>query len=332
MDLIRVCVAVLVVIMASSAPAETLRIGTFVPEQSVGVQLVLKPWIEAVKGDLGEAITIREFWGGSLGRNPVAQLDLVKNGVLDVAWVTPGYTPGVFPQIQIAELPYLAENAWEGSIATWRLHDAGLIEGDNGVHVIGIWTTDIASLQMGAPIDSLDNLRNQRIRTAGAVQASFVQAIGAIPQTLTAIETNEAMQRRTIDGMIQAWTGMRTFRTEELTSAAYEAPVGLIPFLLIMNRQTWDKLSPEAQQVMMRHGGEALARDAGRAYDRTAADIRLKIKEAAKHTLFVPSAEENARNFERVRDVYEEWITNTPKGQEVYDLYVATLKELRGGP
>lgn len=325
----RMWPVILLSLAVSSVQAETLRIGTYVPEQSVGVQLVLKPWIEAVTSDLGGGLTIREFWGGSLGRDPVAQLDLVKNGVLDAAWVLPGYTPGVFPQIQITELPFLAETAAEASVGAWRLQAAGLIDGDDAVHVIGIWTTDVAALQMGVPIASLDGVRDRRIRTAGAVQARFVQALGGIPQTLTAIETNEAMQRGTIDGMIQAWTGMRTFRTDELTTAAYEAPVGLIPFMLLVNKRKWDRLGPETRDVMMRHGGEALARRAGRAYDDMADGIRSDIESAGKHALFVPGAAENSESFERVRRVHDDWITETPKGRDAYDLFVATLRELR---
>ena len=325
----RMWPSIFVLLTVSSVQADTLRIGTYVPEQSVGVQLVLKPWIEAVKSDLGDGMTIREFWGGSLGRDPVAQLDLVKNGVLDTAWVLPGYTPGVFPQIQITELPFLAENATEASVGAWRLQAAGLIDGDVAVHVIGIWTTDVAALQMSLPITSLDGLRDLRIRTAGAVQARFVQALGGIPQTLTAVETNEAIQRGTIDGMIQAWTGMRTFRTEELTRAAYEAPVGLIPFMLLVNKRKWEGLGPETRDVMMRHGGEALARRAGRAYDRMADGIRSEIESAGRHTLLVPSAAENSNSFERVRRVHDDWIADTPKGREAYDLFFATLQELR---
>ncbi len=329
---IRICIALVFSLAAHAAHAETLRIGTYVPEQSVGVQLVLKPWIESVKADLGDDITIREFWGGSLGRDPVAQFDLVKNGVLDAAWVLPGYTPGVFPQIQITELPYLAESALEASVAAWRLHEAGLIDGDDGVHVLGIWTTDVAALQMRTAINSLDEIRNLSIRTAGAVQASFIQAAGGVPQTLTAIETNEFMERRTIDGLIQAWTGMRTFRTEELTGAAYEAPVGLIPFLFLINRKTWEGLSPEMQAVLKSYGGETFARNAGKAYDKKAADIRGEIVSGGKHTLVVPPAEENSANLALYKQVHADWIANTAMGQEAYDLFSATLEELRAEP
>ena len=67
---------------------------------------------------------------------------------------------------------------------------------------------------------------------------------------------NEALNRGTIDGVVQGWTGMRTFKTMPLVKQAYTVPVGVIPFLLVMNKKTWESLPKAVQASIMKHGGD----------------------------------------------------------------------------
>ena len=102
-----------------------LKVGTFVPAKSIGVSKVIKPWMAAVTAEVGSEVSMKGFWGGSLGKSPFKQYELVKNGVADMTWVLPGYTPGQFPQLQVVGLPFMLDNAMEASLVVQRLHDAG---------------------------------------------------------------------------------------------------------------------------------------------------------------------------------------------------------------
>lgn len=72
---------------------EIIKVGAFVAEQSTGVAKVIKPWMEAVATETND-VKMMPFWGGTLGKNPFKQFELVQNGVADVTWVLPGYTAG----------------------------------------------------------------------------------------------------------------------------------------------------------------------------------------------------------------------------------------------
>jgi len=311
------------------ADSVTLRIGTYVPEQSVGVRRVIRPWMDAVTGELGTNVRFEEYWGGSLGRDPFSQYELVRHGVLDIAWVLPSYTPGVFPQIHIAELPNLARTSTEASLATWAIHEQGLLGGTTNVHVIGIWTTDISNIHSAANIRSSADIKNLRIRTAGAVQADFISAMNAAPQTLDAVETNEALQRGTIDGLVQAWTGMRSFRTERLSKSVYKVPAGAIPFLLLMNQTSWEALSPQAQGVFTRYGGRTLALQAGDAYDQMAATYQSENAETRGYAINEPSEEDQITLENRSQKLHQDWIAATPQGQEAFNIFQEALADIR---
>ncbi len=318
-------------LVAGSASAqELIKVGTFVPEQSVGVSRVIKPWMEAVGAEAGDDIRLQGFWGGTLGKSPFKQFDLVQNGVADVTWVLPGYTAGQFPEMGLFELPFLFRTAEEASVVGWKLHEEGLLTGFDGVEVIGFFAAEPNALFMREKISSLDDLKNKKIRSVGGIHASWLESLGAAPQTLSSAEMNEALNRGTIDGVIQGWTGMRTFKTLPLVNQAYSVPAGAIPFLLLMNKAKWDSLSPDAQSAVMKHGGLAMAQSGGEAYTSIGGDIRNDVASEARIEMIEPDADTLAAYEQRAQQVHDAWIAETPNGQAVYDRAVALLQEMRG--
>jgi TRAP-type C4-dicarboxylate transport system substrate-binding protein len=315
---------------APAAAQTTIRVASFTPEGAVGVRFVMKPWMEAVQAELGNKVNLVPFWGGALGPNPFDQFDLVRDGVVDVAWVLPGYTPGQFPQIGVTELPFTVASGEEGSVVGWRLYEAGLLDGLDDVHVLTVWTPDITNIHLTAPVRSLADLRGKSLRTAGSTQAMFVEAIGAAPQTLGSVEANEAMQRRTIDGQLQGWTGMNTFGGFAVAKASYRVPLGASPFFMLMNKRLWDSLPADVQAVMMKHGGEQLARAGGRAYDRLTQEIIAR-QQANGYTIVDAGDADVARYREQHAGIYEQWARATPKGRETIDAFFRLIDQYRAG-
>ena len=312
-----------------SAEAQTtIRVASFTPEGAVGVRFVMKPWMEAVQEELGDRVDLIPFWGGALGSNPFDQFDLVRNGVVDVAWVLSGYTPGQFPQINATELPFGVASGEEASVVGWRLIEAGLIDGLEDVHVLTFWTPDITNIHLRRPVEGLEDLSGTALRTAGATQAMFVEMIGAAPQVLGSVEANEAMQRGTIDGQLQGWTGMQTFGGFAVSDVSYRVPLGASAFFMFMNKELWDSLPEDVQEVMMRHGGEELARAGGRAYDELTREI-VERRIGEGHTVIDASDEAIARYQEAYGALYQSWIEATPNGQEVFDTFMSLIEAFR---
>ncbi|MBY5973379.1 TRAP transporter substrate-binding protein [Ferrimonas balearica] len=325
--------AALALAAAVATPAlaqESIKVGTFVPEQSTGVAHVIKPWLEAVQEEAGDAVRMQAFWGGTLGKDPYKQFDLVQNGVADVTWVLPIYTAGQFPEMGIFELPFLFTTAQEASAVGWGLMEQGLMTGFDGVHVVGFFTSEQNALFMKPVLEDLDGLANQKVRSAGSISANWLESFGAAPQTLSSAEFNEGLSRGTVDGAIQGWTGMKTFKSFPLVDQAIEVPVGAMPFLLLMNERKWNSLSPEVQEIVMKHGGEAFAQAGGEAYASAGEEIRADIDAEGRIEVLNFSDEQLAAYQEAAQPIHEAWIAATPNGQAVYDAAVALLAEYRG--
>jgi TRAP-type C4-dicarboxylate transport system substrate-binding protein len=286
--------------------------------------------MEAVSAEVGDKVRMMGFWGGTLGKSPFKQFELVQNGVADVTWVLPGYTAGQFPEMGLFELPFLFRTAEEASVVGWKLHEMGLLTGFDGVHVVGFFAAEPNALFMKTKIESLDDLANLKIRSAGGIHAAWLESLGAAPQTLSSTEMNEALNRGTVDGVIQGWTGMRTFKTMPLVDQAYSVPTGTIPFLLLMNEAKWNGLDPAVQEAVMAHGALAMAESGGAAYTELGEQIRADVEAEGRIEMVTPGDDEIARYAEEAKAVHEQWIADTPNGQAVYDAAVQLLAEMRG--
>lgn len=308
-----------------------LRVAAFVPEQSFGVSRVIKPWMAAVERDLAGKVKLQGFWGGTLGKDPFKQFELVKNGVADIAWVLPSYTPGQFPEMQVFELPSLFRDAVEAGTVAWRLYEKNLLKGFDGVRAITAFSTEPMSLWMRQPINGLEDLRNKKIRSPGAVHAKWLESFGASAETMDSPEMNEMLNRSTLDGAIQGATGMKTYKSLALINQDFRIPMGVIPFLLLVNERTWSRLPDDVKAAMLARGGEASAVIGGKAYEEAGQQIHQELKTEGRVKFSVPTAAQMANWEPRNQAVQQWWADKTPNGKPLMAEIQAQLKTLRAG-
>ena len=134
--------AIAAVGIASGAQAqEKLKFAVFTPDAEMTHQIMMKPWAEKVNKESGGTLDIQTFPNGALGRNPGLQTKMLQDGVADIAWVIPSYTPGVYLDDDVFELPNVIQNSTEGSVAAWRLLQKGMLRGYEQYYMIGLFTS-----------------------------------------------------------------------------------------------------------------------------------------------------------------------------------------------
>lgn len=314
----------------SAGAADTIKVASFVSPKSMGVTKVIKPWMARVKAEIGDKVKLKGYWGGSLGKSPVKQYELVKNGVADLAWILPGYTSGQFPEMQITELPFLVKNGLEAGLVVQRLHDGGVRTGLDHIKLIGAWATEPNVLFLRKPVKSISDLKNLKIRNAGAVGGYWLGQIGAVPQTMSAPKMTIALNRKTIDGGQQGWTGMRTFKAMNLVTHVMDLPLGATPFFLGMNKKKWDGLPADVKAAFLKAGGENISRAGGAAYLNATNKILSSNAQAKKLIIVKPSGAEFDKLAKQSKaKVHSWWIKKTKNGQAVYDKAVKIIADVR---
>lgn len=313
---------------AFAAPLR-LRFGAYLAPVSHTVSRIIKPWIKGIEDDTAGGLAFDLYAGGSLGRSPYAQFDLLRAGVAEVAFVQPNYTTGQFKQLQVLEIPFLTRRASEASLLAWKLYERGLLQGFDDVHMLGFWTAEPGNLFSRLPLRGFDDLKNLKIRSAGRLEGDFIESLGATSEAMHPSDVYDAMRRHTIDAAVGGLVAASTFQTYRVSTHVMTAPFGVVSFALLMNKQAWRRLPEDLRNVLTRHGGPRLAELGGRAYDARVAEIDAKLRANPALTYIEPSSDDLARLQTAVRPLVEAWIARTPNGAATYAAALDILAELR---
>ncbi|GIX49278.1 MAG: C4-dicarboxylate ABC transporter [Candidatus Tectimicrobiota bacterium] len=302
----------LLVTRGGLAAERTLRMANWVPPVHHMTQ-TLENWAAEVRKASGGTLDV-EILKAPLAKPP-GQYDLARNGVVDLAWGVPAYTPGRFPVIRLLELPFLSPNAELGSLALWHWYERnGLIDKEFGdTKLIALWVHGPGVLHTKTPVSTLADLQGMKLRVGGGGVA-LAAKLGAVPVALPATEAHESLQRGITSGTLFPWEAIKGFRLAELVRYHLEVPGGLYttPFYLVMNRRSWDSLSPAQQEALRKVGGAWGSRFIGKHWDM--ADLAGKqLAQANGNTIRTIDAAELARWRQRLQPLFDEWVAQINK-------------------
>jgi TRAP-type C4-dicarboxylate transport system substrate-binding protein len=329
---IALATALLAGLGSAASSKEILRFSSFEPPVAHVTKNILTPWAEEVNAASDGELDIQLFPGGTLGRNPAQQLKLVEDGVADIAWVIPGYTPGRFNEGTVAELPFLVPNGLVGSTAMWTLYENGLLKGDyEKFKLIGIMTSFPNGLASTVQFNEPSELRGQNLRAPGPTMLSAIKAVEAVPVGgITGPGLAEAISRGLISGTFTQFGAIETFRVGETVSHYVDLPLGATPMLIVMNKAKYDGLSDKAKAAIDAHSGGEFSVRFGKSFDQNVSEARTRI--LAEHDIAV--LQPDAQLEEKWRDILSisvaDWIANTENGQAIYDAMVAAIKDASG--
>ena len=154
-----------------------LKISHWVPA-SHPLQKSLEDWGAAVQKASGGTITYKVFPAQQLGKAK-DHYDMARDGIADVTYVNPGYTPGVFPIIGAGELPFLMSDATGGSegLDAWYRKYAEK-EMKDVKFCLAFIHAPSSFHSRTKKIVVPDDIRGMKIRPADATIANFVTQLG----------------------------------------------------------------------------------------------------------------------------------------------------------
>ena len=314
---------------AAFAEPVTLKLAAFVPPKSVSGSRVLTPISKMIEEESRGDLKLKIYYGGALGRSPFKQYKLVTDGVADLGYIVDIYTSGQLADTSIFELPYNVHNSKEGSLARWRMFQAGHLRGYEDVKVMGLWMSDPGGIHTRKPISSLADIKGMKIRATGKVATAYLKRFGAVPVGMAVTKVTEAIDRGVLDGLMQSWVGLVTFRTHNVVKYHYEAPVGALTFSIVMNKNKWNRLSASQKKLIDKYGGEYMARRAGNAFDNLGKERFDKHRNDADRKFIIPTEAELKKARAAVQPIYDDWVKNTPNGKQKLESLQKILADIR---
>ena len=314
------------------APLAVASIAGWSPTASAQTTMTMSSWVSpshpltknvvVVWGEQVEKATNGRIKFQMLPKHPSAPpgtFDAVKDGLVDVSYVTASYTPARHVLPLLPELPGGGATAEINSVAYSRIHWKYFHQvGEyKGVKLLGVFTHGPGQMfNTKRAITKVEDLAGMKIRSGGGISEEMARALGASAFVKPAPESYELLSSGVADGTFFPSESIISFKLGPVIKYATLFPGGFYcsAFGFFMNEDKWNKLSKADQDAITSVSGEALARLAGKAWD--AADNagidemkKIGIKIDAASPELVKGVQERAKPLE------QKWVKDaTAKG------------------
>lgn len=290
-----------------TAQEVTLRLSHWVPPTISPASKGINPWAESVMEASDGRIEVQIFPAQQLGRAP-DHYDMAKDGIVDLAYVNPGYTAGRFPIYAATELPFMVSDSVAGAqaIHEWYL-EYGAEQEMSDVKVCFIHPHAPGALHTQETVTGPDGVKGKNVRPAHATMARFVSLLGGGPVQVPAPEVREALSKGTAEAVTFPWGSMFDFKLTEEVPVHLDMPFYLSAQVMVMNKASYEGLSDENKAVIDDHcsvewTGKVAA---GWAEDDMAAKEKLMADDS--QTFNTPSAEEVQAWRDAAAPLTDEW-------------------------
>jgi TRAP-type C4-dicarboxylate transport system substrate-binding protein len=130
-----------------------------------------------------------------------------------------------------------------------------------GIVYLGSGSSDPYVLLTNKPVKTADDLKGLRLRSGGAPYSRWAENFGAVPVSISVLETFEAMSQGTIDGSMASVGDLLAFRLVDLTKDITAVPLGT--YFSTSNfataKATWADMSVEERTALLKAANRANA-------------------------------------------------------------------------
>jgi TRAP-type C4-dicarboxylate transport system substrate-binding protein len=294
-------------------------------------------WAEMVEAISGGAL-VPEVYTGTVLLEPRANLQGIRDGVVQVAHHAAVYTPSELPVANaVQELGFNYADPLVAILAVTDFSTSNPTQlqewADKGVVYLGAYATPPYLLFCREPVRTLEEMQGKRIRTAGSTVSRWVEEVGGVPVNVPSSEMYTGLERGTLDCASNAGNDLVDRSLHEVADHTTLAPTGMYwsgPHWGY-NRDFWAGLSVEERGWLMEATAQAMARMVVNYID--AAESALAEAEAMGDHVYEPAADlqQSIEDFREraLTAVYEtaETTYGLDDGREVIDDFRATYAE-----
>ena len=247
----------------------TLTMSSWVSPQHHLTGVVLQGWANEVEKATGGRVKLTML--PKHPSTPPGTFDAVRDGLVDVSYVTASYTPARHVMPLLPELPGAGDTALVNSVAYSRIHWKYLdkVGEYKGVKLLGVFTHGPGQMFTKKPVRTIADLQGLKIRTGGGVAEAVAKALGASAFVKPAPESFELLKSGVADGVFFPLESIVSFKLESVLEQATLFPGGMYSsaFGFFMNEDKWNKLPKQDQEAIEQLSGEHIARLAGQSWD-----------------------------------------------------------------
>lgn len=309
--------AILLTLAAGSAPicAQEVRLKAhhMLPPVAPGHSMMLAPWVEQVEADSGGRLQVDIYPSMHLGGQAPALIDQAFDGIVDIAWTLPGYTPGRFPRIEVFELPFLAAHP---VVMNFAIQD--FIENHpeefQGHKLISVFVHAGQLIHSKEPIRSTAELAGRKYRIPTRVAGWMVESWGATAIGTTVQKIPEMLSRGIVDATLIPFEASFGLKVHDLVDYHILLDSEIWPrlnaqvLMVTMNQGAYDGLPVDLKDVIDANSGRNIAKWMGESW--VAMEVAgEQAAETSGEFIYLPPDEVELLRQKSQRQVAERWIS-----------------------
>jgi TRAP-type transport system periplasmic protein len=291
----------------------TLRVHSFLPPVANPMKHWVTPWAQKVEKESNGRIKVQVFPSMQLGGKAEQLLTQVRDGVVDVAWALPGFTPGVMPKLEIFELPFLHRSTNATVRALQEYVPKYMKKEFEPYHVLLVHCHAGALFMTKEPINKVEDFQGMKLRSYSRTNAWILEALGAAPLQVALPELAPMLSKGTVTGSILPYEIAPSVKMQDLTDyfttlAPPQPRLSTAIFTFLMNKAKYESLPPDLKKVIDNNSGSHLVDAAIKTWDQIEIDGEKVMREKSKNKFAALSAAETAKFKQKVQPVFDRFV------------------------
>lgn len=289
-------------------------------------------WMDEIEKRSNGRVTFEKYWAEALGTGR-ENLYVVGKGIADMGAISTHF-PGDLPLWSVGQsMPGLTGDFLVALFAGSIISRHPLIEAEfTRSNVRSVLQCGGMSYHLAGryPFMSVEELKGTKLRASGA-WSFLCQRVGAMPVDLASGEIYEALQRRTIDGLLMSLEVTVRYSWHQVIKYFTYWDLGASPTQnpILVNLDTWKKLPSDIRGIIENLEFET-ERKLAAVYAELDAGQVAQAKQAGVQFLNAPEAE-RAKLNNLAKAIQDDWVDRMNKkglrGREIMDAMLAAVAQ-----
>lgn len=260
-------------------------------------------------------------------------LSLTQSGVIDIAYVAPGFVSDKMPLSVVPELPLPYSGSCQATLAYWNMaKPGGILDkkefAPSGVRLLFTIVLPPYQVITRKPFASLKDIEGMKIRVSGSAKELLVRKLKAVPVVMPTPEVYESLSRGTIDGVLFPFNSLAPYDVDKLSkTGTIGSNFGSFVANWVISEKRFQSLPPAMQKELTTMGEEFTKSVCKQVEHDEAGDIEKTKAVGVKLTPLTPADQETLNKA--AHEVATEWAQNLDRrgksGTEVLNAFKAGI-------
>ncbi len=307
--------------------ADSFPVGHYLPKYFT------TPMVERLKADpAAKGIEFEYYPAEQLGKAK-DMLSLTQSGLVDIAYVGPGFVSDKMPLSVVSELPLPYTGSCQATMAYWNLaKPGGLLDkkefAPNGVRLLFTIVLPPYQVITRKPFANLKDIEGMKIRASGSAKELLLKKLKAVPVLMPTPEVYESLSRGTIDGVLFPFNSLAPYGLDKLSkTGTIGSNFGSFVANWVISEKRFQSLPAPLQKDLMAMGEELTKSVCKQVESDEAGDVEKTRAAGVKLTPLSPADQQALQ--QAATEVAAEWAQNLDRrgksGTEVLNAFKAGL-------